>query len=174
MPLDERPRASTLHELLLELKGGYVLHRPILVDVTPNHDPGADTTMERTLTLSLPTVGDAAMMGELAACRFTLCGPNTLHGSSDAPITIGRSRKCDVRVENESVSKVHGSIGFDGNRGDYVVVDENSRNGTRMNGTPLAPGVPVAVYAGVQLSFGDAVFVFIDPPTLRKLARLAT
>lgn len=174
MPLDERPKASTLRELLLELRGGYVLHRPILVDVTPGSEHSPDTTLERTMTLSLPRVGDSAMIGELAQCRFTLVGPNLLHGTQDTPVTIGRSRKCDVRVENESVSKVHGSIGFDAARGDYVVVDENSRNGTRVNGTPLAPGVPVAVYAGVQLAFGDAVFVFIDPPTLRKLARLAT
>ncbi len=174
MPLDERPRASTLHELLLELRSGYVLHRPILVDVTPATVDGPDTTIERTMTLQLPAGGDLGMTGELAACSFTLVGPNTLHASTEPPITIGRSRKCDVRVENESVSKVHGSIGFDPDRGDYVVVDENSRNGTRVNGASLAPGVPAAVYAGAQLSFGDAVFVFIDPPTLRKLARLAT
>jgi len=174
MPLDERPRASTLHELLLELRHGYVLHRAILVDVTPASAEGADTTIDRTLTLSLPTRGDLGMTNELAACAFMLVGPNTLHGMAEAPMTIGRSRKCDVRVDNESVSKVHGSIGFDPDRGDYVVVDENSRNGTRVNGNSLEPGVPAAVYAGAQLSFGDAVFVFIDPPTLRKLARLAT
>ena len=176
MPLDERPRASTLHELLLELRGGYVLHRPILVDVTPAAgEAGPDTTVERTLTLSLPAAAaELGVASELAGCKFTLVGPNTLHGSADAPVTIGRSRKCDVRVENESVSKVHGSIGFDAERGDYVVVDENSRNGTRVNGTTLEPGVPAAVYAGAHLSFGDAVFVFIDPPPLRKLARLAS
>jgi pSer/pThr/pTyr-binding forkhead associated (FHA) protein len=78
-----------------------------------------------------------------------------------------------VRIDNESVSKVHGSIGFDEARG-YVVVDENSRNGTRVNGQPLAPGAAAAVYAGAQVAFGDATFVFIDPPTLRKLARIAT
>lgn len=174
MPLDERPRASTLHELLLELRGGYVLHRPILVDVTPAAAEAADATLERTMTLSLPTGGDLGMTSELAACPFMLVGPNTLHGMTEPPITIGRSRKCDVRVENESVSKVHGSIGFDVDRGDFVVVDDNSRNGTRVNGNSLEPGVPAVVYAGAQLSFGDAVFVFIDPPTLRKLARLAT
>ena len=29
------------------------------------------------------------------------------------------------------------------------------------------------VFQRFGLSFGDAVYVFIDPPTLRKLARLA-
>ncbi|MBK9032160.1 MAG: FHA domain-containing protein [Myxococcales bacterium] len=173
MTLDERPQATTLHELLLEVRGGYVLHRPILVDVTPADPNGPDTTIDRTLTMQLPASGEPTLAAELAGCRFVLIGPNTLHAAAEPPITIGRSRRCGVRVDNESVSKVHGAFGFDEARG-YVVVDEHSRNGTRVNGQPLAPGTATSVYAGAQVSFGDATFVFIDPPTLRKLARLAT
>lgn len=173
MTLDERPHAKTLRDLLLEVRGGYVLHRPILVDITPSADGDPDTTIERTLTMQLPVSGEPQLAAELAGCAFMLVGPNTLHGVADAPVTIGRSRRCDLRIDNESVSKVHGSIGFDEARG-YVVVDENSRNGTRVNGQSLAPGAAAAVYAGAQVAFGDAIFVFIDPPTLRKLARLAT
>lgn len=173
MTLDERPQAKTLRDLLLEVRGGYVLHRPILVDITPAADGAAENTIDRTLTMQLPASGEPHLGAELAGCTFMLVGPNTLHGAADAPVTIGRSRRCDVRIDNESVSKVHGSIGFDEARG-YLVVDENSRNGTRVNGQPLAPGAAAAVYAGAQVAFGDATFVFIDPPTLRKLARLAT
>jgi predicted component of type VI protein secretion system len=78
-----------------------------------------------------------------------------------------------VRVENESVSKVHGSVMFDRTAGQYYIVDENSRNGTYINGESLTPGVPAEVWSGAYVSFGDAVFVFIDPPTLRKLSKLA-
>lgn len=173
MTLDERPHAKTLRDLLLEVRGGYVLHRPILVDITPSADGELDATIERTLTMQMPVSGEPQLAAELAGCAFMLVGPNTLHGAADAPVTIGRSRRCDLRIDNESVSKVHGSIGFDEARG-YVVVDENSRNGTRVNGQTLAPGAAAAVYAGAQVAFGDATFVFIDPPTLRKLARLAT
>ncbi|MBK7076232.1 MAG: FHA domain-containing protein [Myxococcales bacterium] len=155
------------------MRGGYVLHRPILVDVTPSADGDADNTIERTLTMQMPVSGEPQLAAELAGCAFMLVGPNTLHGAADAPVTIGRSRRCDLRIDNESVSKVHGSISYDEARG-YVVVDENSRNGTRVNGQTLAPGAAAAVYAGAQVAFGDATFVFIDPPTLRKLARLAT
>lgn len=172
MTLDERPRATNLRDLLLEVRGGYVLHRPILVDVTPRAGEGADQTVERTLTITLPVLGEPQLTAELAACAFVLIGANTLHASTE-PMTIGRSRRCDVRIDNESVSKVHGSIGYDDARG-YLVVDENSRNGTRVNGEPLAPGTATPVYAGAQVAFGDATFVFLDPPTLRKLARLAT
>lgn len=174
MPVDERPQARTLRELLLEMRGGYVLHRPVLVDVTPGARDGAEATLERTLTIQLPAAGGDDLSNELAACSFMLLGPNTLSAGIDSPVTIGRSRRCDVRVDNDSVSKVHGSVVFDQARSAYMLVDENSRNGTRVNGQQLSPGVPAPVYAGAQLAFGDAVFVFIDPPTLRKLARIAT
>lgn len=174
MAVDERPQARTLRELLLEMRGGYVLHRPVLVDVTPGSRDGADATLERTLTIQLPNVGGDDLSSELAACSFMLLGPNTLTAGIESPVTIGRSRRCDVRVDNDSVSKVHSSVVFDQSRSAYMIVDENSRNGTRVNGTQLSPGVAAAVYAGAQVAFGDAVFVFIDPPTLRKLARIAT
>lgn len=173
MTLDERPRATNLRDLLLEVRGGYVLHRPILVDVTPHAGHGPEHTLDRTLTMQLPTLGEPQLAAELAGCAFVLIGANKLHASTEPPMTIGRSRRCDVRIDNESVSKVHGSIGFDDARG-YLVVDENSRNGTRVNGETLAPGTAAPVYAGAQVAFGDATFVFLDPPTLRKLARLAT
>jgi hypothetical protein len=174
MPVDERPQARTLRELLLEMRGGYVLHRPVLVDVTPGVRDGAEATLERTLTVQLPSAGSDDLSSELAACSFMLVGPNTLSAGIESPLTIGRSRRCDVRVDNDSVSKVHSSVVFDQGRSAYLIVDENSRNGTRVNGQQLSPGVAAPVYAGAQVAFGDAVFVFIDPPTLRKLARIAT
>ncbi|MBP8805499.1 MAG: FHA domain-containing protein [Kofleriaceae bacterium] len=172
MTLDVRPVASTLHELLLELRTGYVLHRPILVDVTRPSDPGPEATVERTLSMELPVAGEPTLTAELAGCGFVLIGPNRLGGPTE-PLTLGRSRRCDLRLDNESVSKVHASLSYDDARG-YLVADEHSRNGTRVNGVTVVPGEPVALYAGAQLSLGDATYVFIDPPTLRKLARLAT
>ncbi|MBE7450957.1 MAG: FHA domain-containing protein [Kofleriaceae bacterium] len=174
MAVDERPQARTLRELLLEMRGGYVLHRPVVVDVTPGTRDGPEATIERTLTIQLPAAGGDDLSSELAGCSFMLVGPNTLSAGLETPVTIGRSRRCDVRVDNDSVSKVHASVTFDQGRAAYLLVDENSRNGTRVNGQQLAPGVAAPVYAGAQVAFGDAVFVFIDPPTLRKLARIAS
>src|SRR5688572_7762185 len=93
--------------------------------------------------------------------------------SSSGSITIGRSRSSDVQIENESVSKLHARIVGDSSTGAYFIIDESSRNGTCINGQPLVAGVRMSVWSGAYVSFGDAVFVFIDPPTLRKLSRLA-
>src|SRR5690349_15079574 len=168
------PKAQSLRELLLEIRGGFMLHKPILIALDQgDHRSSLEATIDRTMTLSQPMAWVEQYGRELANHAFLLLGPNTLAAGLESPVTIGRSRRCDVKVENDSVSKVHGSIVFDRGSGDYFVIDENSRNGTRVNGEPLAPGVPSPVWSGAHVAFGDAIFVFLDPPTLRKLAKLA-
>jgi hypothetical protein len=168
------PKAQTLRELLLEIRSGFTLHKPILIALEQGeHRSSLEATIDRTMTLSQPTAWVEQYGRELANHEFLLVGPNTLAAGLDSPVTIGRSRRCDVRIENDSVSKVHGSVVFDRADGEYFVIDESSRNGTRVNGEVLTPGVPAAVWSGAHVAFGDAVFVFLDPPTLRKLAKLA-
>ena len=38
---------------------------------------------------------------------------------------------------------------------------------------PLEPALRTPIWSGAYVSFGDALYVFIDPPTLRKLSSLA-
>lgn len=173
MAVEDPPKAHTLHELLLEMKRGYVLHKPILIELEPGSRVSPDITIDRTMTIKQPLDWVEEYGRELGNNAFLVLGPNTLSAGLDQPVTIGRSRRCDVRVENDSVSKVHGSVVYDPGTNEYFIIDENSRNGTRINGEPLTPGVPAAVWAGAHVAFGDALFVFLDPPTLRKLAKLA-
>ena len=170
----DTPSSQTLRELLQEIKGGFTLHKPILIALgTAEHRSSVEATIDRTITLSQPMAWIEQYGRELANHPFLLLGANTLPAGHDAPITIGRSRRCDVRIENDSVSKVHGSVSFDRSTGEYSLVDENSRNGTRINGEQLTPGTPSPVWSGAHVAFGDALFVFLDPPTVRKLAKLA-
>ncbi len=171
--MEDHPKASTLRELLVELRKGYTLYKPILIEVEPGSRVAPDSTIDRTMTLRKPLDWAEQYGREYAGQSFLVLGPNTLSAGMETPVTIGRSRRCDVRIDNDSVSKVHGSVVFDRTSGEYYIVDENSRNGTCINGEALTAGVPAAVWSGAYVSFGDAVFVFIDPPTLRKLARLA-
>lgn len=169
----DHPKSTTLRDLLVELRNGLPLYKPILIEVEPGSKVAPDNTIDRTMTLRKPLDWAEQYGREYAAHSFLVLGPNTLSSGLETPVTIGRSRRCDVRVENDSVSKVHGSVVFDRASGEYYIVDENSRNGTCINGEPLTPGVPAAIWSGAYVSFGDAVFVFIDPPTLRKLSKLA-
>lgn len=173
IPEEDRPKATTLRELLQEMRQGYTLYKPILIQVEEGTRLGPEATLDRTMTLRKPLDWAEQYGREYAGHRFLVLGPNTLSAGMETPVTIGRSRRCDVRIENDSVSKVHGSVLFDRGSGEYYIVDENSRNGTCITGDSLTPGVPTAVWSGAYVSFGDAVFVFIDPPTLRKLAKIA-
>lgn len=51
----------------------------------------------------------------------------------DESIVIGRHPECDIAVPDPNVSRKHAEIRRHGN--DYVVVDLDSTNGTRVNGT---------------------------------------
>lgn len=173
--MDEaKSRATTLKELLVEIRNGFSIYAPVLIPVQPGSRGFDDETDERTVTVSAPLDWADQYTKEYANREFVIIGSNSLRHGLDTPVKIGRSRTCDLRVENDSVSKVHASIAFDRGSGSYFLCDENSRNGTCINSEPVPPGEKTALWSGVYVSFGDAVYVFIDPPTLRKLSRLAT
>jgi hypothetical protein len=79
--------------------------------------------------------------------------------SSDR-IVVGRSRECDVRVEDGNVSRRHAELHRDGDGG-WSVVDLGSTNGTEVNGrriakrTALDDGDRVGV-GGTELVFGHS------------------
>lgn len=169
----DRPKAETLRDLLLEIRNGFPIYSPVLICVQDDPASIAESTLEHTVTVSEPLDWAEQYTREYANEPYVLVGSNTLQGGLDQPVTLGRSRRCDVRIENDSVSKVHASIVFDRGSGGYYIVDEESRNGTCINGERVAAGIRSSLWSGAYVSFGDAVYVFIDPPTLRKLSRLA-
>ena len=164
------PQSATLRELLVELRDGFVLHAPVLIRVQDSSEDGREATMERTMTVQTPLDWADQYTREYGNEPFLVLGPNAL--TSPGPITIGRSRQCDVKIDNESVSKLHARLVSDPATGGYFIIDESSRNGTCINGQPLVAGARMSIWSGAYVSFGDAVFVFIDPPTLHKLSRL--
>jgi len=71
----------------------------------------------------------------------------------DGPrVVIGRGSACDLRVPDASVSGRHASIRTHGAQ--WVVVDEGSTNGTRLNGEKLASQSPRPLKTGDVLLLG--------------------
>ena len=70
---------------------------------------------------------------------------------------IGRSRSCDVVVEDGSVSREHAAL-FDV-AGTLQIEDLGSRNKTRLVGTELAAGESLPVGLGAVVSVGSATLV---------------
>ncbi len=48
--------------------------------------------------------------------------------------TIGRNPRCDIRINNPSISRKHAEIRFDARTQQFTIFDLNSSNGTFVNG----------------------------------------
>jgi hypothetical protein len=155
------------------MRNGFSLFEPILIEIEAGGSAMPDVTVDRTVTSGKPFDWAQHYTREYAGHSFLVVAPQHQSAGSEVTVAIGRSRSCDVRVDNDSVSKVHAHMVFDRHSGDYFLIDQHSRNGSCINGEPLDPGVRTPIWSGAYISFGDALFVFIDPPTLRKLSSLA-
>jgi len=84
----------------------------------------------------------------LADGRRMMIGP--------AGVTIGRSRQCDVVLEDPNVSRQHAEIRPRG--GSWVITDLGSTNGSTLNGRRITG--PEVLKPGDELEFGTAAVTF--------------
>jgi hypothetical protein len=95
-------------------------------------------------------------------------GPPVSNASRPAPLyfpptasplgrryTIGRDSRCDLLIEDTTVSRRHARL--ERAAGRWLLTDLGSTNGTRLNGWRV--GQPVPVQAGDLVTFGSALFV---------------
>ncbi len=67
---------------------------------------------------------------------FLRLGGHDLSGTRERSVwVVGRSRACDIRLEDDTVSARHARIACRGGR--WTVTDLGSTNGTRLNGDPV-------------------------------------
>lgn len=82
---------------------------------------------------------------------------------------VGRSANRYLRLDSQHASQRHAEVRHAGGR--WVVIDTQSRNGTRVNGRRIEAGVPWALREDDRLTFGDSeagawVLVSAKPPAL--------
>jgi hypothetical protein len=70
--------------------------------------------------------------------------------------TLGRSRQCDVMVDDPNVSRAHADIRPRG--GSWVLTDLNSTNGSRLNGRRLEE--PEVLKPGDEIELGTTILTF--------------
>lgn len=81
----------------------------------------------------------------------------------DAPrIVIGRSEGCEVRLPDPSVSARHASIRARG--AEYLLVDENSKNGTLLGKVLLSPLSPRVLKSGERIRVGRVWLEILTGP----------
>jgi pSer/pThr/pTyr-binding forkhead associated (FHA) protein len=92
----------------------------------------------------------------------------------DAPrIVIGRGESCEVRLPDPSVSHRHASLRQRGT--DYIIVDEDSTNGTFVGPVRLPPQTPRVVRSGDLIRVGRVwLEVRFEPAPPTEHAHLVT
>ncbi|MGI9035699.1 MAG: FHA domain-containing protein, partial [Pyrinomonadaceae bacterium] len=88
----------------------------------------------------------------MSMLEVTLTYP-TPEGSEEIPlddssVSLGRGSDADLRFDDDGLSRLHATIHREGDR--IWVLDENSTNGTTVNGVPVPP-------QGAPLHNGDAI-----------------
>jgi pSer/pThr/pTyr-binding forkhead associated (FHA) protein len=95
--------------------------------------------------------------------RFSLRAPSGQETAITGPFRIGRDPECQIRIDNNLVSRIHASIWLDQDH--LLLRDERSRNGTQLNGRPLVPGEAHYLHHADLVTIGDTVLTVVsDPP----------
>jgi hypothetical protein len=123
----------------------------------------------RTLVADLPTPRRLRVEAA-AACRRALRSAGRrlqgwppvlrLPSGPQRRFTIGRELECDMTLADQTVSRWHASLQWDGYG--WLLDDLGSTNGTRLNGWRVT--APSRVTAGDMVSFGASTFVLADRP----------
>lgn len=77
--------------------------------------------------------------------------------TSEFPIIVGRGADADVRIHDPKVSRIH--CGLSRARGQIVLTDLESRNGTYLNGEPI---MQRTLSEGDEVRIGSTVMVVIN------------
>jgi hypothetical protein len=84
-------------------------------------------------------------------------------GSTADRITLGRSPEADVVLIDETISRMHAVISWDGERERAMLHDLGGRNGTFVDTVRLPPNGHAALVPGAVVAFGALVTRFYSP-----------
>jgi transcriptional regulator with PAS, ATPase and Fis domain len=109
---------------------------------------------------SSPLAATADKGGHSDATRritvFSERGSRSIELPVHGVLTVGRGDDCDISIDGHSISRVHLRVHV----ADLVRVEDlGSRNGTRIGGRPLAPGVLAEWREGTTVEIGDGVLL---------------
>jgi hypothetical protein len=85
--------------------------------------------------------------------------PGRVYEVRKEELSIGRSRESDIFLEDLAVSRLHAKILSLGN-GNYVLKDEGSANGTKVNGQLVNKYQTYPLQEGDKIQLGQTVLVF--------------
>jgi serine/threonine protein kinase len=172
--LAKRPeeRFATAQELAQALEStptewnarAFVPPIPLAADAGPTimHEPPISIGTPATVGTLMPDVVPVpppfptlATEGPVPMVYLTSAGGETREAVelSESGLTIGRSNKSGITIDDPGVSRHHARIDWDGRQA--TVTDLHSTNGTRLGDDELAPGVPLGWDGREPLRIGE-------------------
>lgn len=135
-----------------------------------------DTTTENQIASWPPSRGPACgvdpaefgRLGKVSIYVLPLRKRVIAQGERADRITIGRALSEDIVLRHASVSKFHAYLQSVGSGG-HALVDDESKNGTRVNGVALAAHRPLVLRPGDRVAFGCVQALFLDAASLWEL-----
>src|SRR6202030_350452 len=85
--------------------------------------------------------------------------PGRMYEVRNESLSIGRNRESDIFLEDLAVSRLHASILNLGNS-NYALRDEESANGTKLNGQPVNKHQPYPLQEGDKIQLGQTELIF--------------
>jgi len=112
---------------------------------------------------------DVERARELGACLIVIRGAQQGQRFliNREELFIGRDPGADIRIQETSISRRHARIMF--RDGLVRILDNDSSNGTFVNGTMLAPGEAVTLVKDDQIELGNSIVKFLPPGDLEIL-----
>ena len=161
-------RAMSAAKFMVRYPTPALLLRFVLVGDLANEDRGPEGTMRhtgrRTLEDRLADQGDSTRRPvareRIAAVRQA---PGLPIGQD---YLIGRERRCDVVLNDYTISAEHARIHYLPKLRRWLIEDLDSTNQTRINGEPV-PAQQRALLTGLdELQLGRMVFLYMEPQNL--------
>jgi Protein of unknown function (DUF3662)/FHA domain len=120
---------------------------------TPEQDAGGRTMIYSTAERVAEQLQEPAR-AEQRTALLLMDGKRLIVGAGG--VTMGRSRQCEVMVDDPNVSRQHAEIRPRG--GSWVVTDLGSTNGSRLNGRRLEQ--PTVLKPGDEIELGTTTLTF--------------
>jgi pSer/pThr/pTyr-binding forkhead associated (FHA) protein len=150
---------------------GVALFKGYLVDSDPQHNTeDDDDTGDETMLFMNEKKGkqQAVIMNHLSRTIFPIVHRTEKVNSRDT-LTIGRSKKSDLCMDDNSISRTHAQVRIAGG-GHYYFTDFESQNGSWINGKKIGEG-ETALCEGDKVKIGRYLFTFVFPSTLYRMLK---
>jgi ABC transport system ATP-binding/permease protein len=135
-------------------------YRIVLQDEATVAEPSPDDEISNDIKQTVPGVKNPHAAQLQRPNRLVMLAgpaPGTEFPLEDERLTIGRAADAGISVNHNSVSRIHCEVHALGD-GRFEIIDKESSNGVRVNGTDLRRGI---VEPGDVIELGDVQFKFV-------------